>query len=246
MKVPFSIGFWLLFLLAAPFVFVATLVLAASPRAATRTAGSSTRSSRAVVFGFLRRQPALGRAGARAASGFRRGPAVIVCNHQSMADILAVLGLFHPFKFVSKASLFEVPLVGWTMSICQYVRLERGQVRSTQRMLEDCAAWLRRGMAVLIFPEGTYGARGERLPFKPGAFQLAIAEQVPIVPVRLTGTDALVVGDGPWMAPRATVRVEVLEPIDPRAFGTDAEALAARVRALYLSEAPPRAGGSGA
>ena len=44
------------------------------------------------------------------------GPCVLVVNHQSAADILAVMGLFHPYKFVAKASLFSLPIVGWMMT----------------------------------------------------------------------------------------------------------------------------------
>lgn len=163
-----------------------------------------------------------------------RGPAVLVSNHQSAADIFAAMGLFHPFKFVSKASLFKLPMVGWLMSLMRYVPVERGQVHAMDRMLEDCRRWLRRGVAVLIFPEGTYAPPGQRLPFKRGAFRLAIEEKVPLVPVVLEGTTDVLEGDGPWMGPRASVRVRVLPPLPVESLGSDEAALAARVRALYF------------
>jgi 1-acyl-sn-glycerol-3-phosphate acyltransferase len=163
-----------------------------------------------------------------------RGPAVLISNHQSAADIVAAMGLFHPFKFVSKASLFKVPMVGWMMSLMRYVPVVRGQVHAMDRMLEDCRWWLRRGVAVLIFPEGTYAPPGQRLPFKRGAFRLAIEEKVPLVPVVLEGTTDVIEGDGPWMRPRASVRVRVLPPLPVESLGSDEAALAARVRALYF------------
>jgi len=162
------------------------------------------------------------------------GACVLVANHQSMADILAAMGLFHPFKFVSKASLFRVPLVGWMMSLLRYVRVERGRLQSMREMLEVCRAWLRRGMPVLIFPEGTYAEGGRLLPFRRGAFRLAVEERVPVVPVVLEGTTELVEGDGPWMNPRARVRVRVLPAVHPEDFGEDDGALADRVRGLIL------------
>ena len=73
------------------------------------------------------------------------GPAVLVSNHQSAADIVAAMGLLHPFKFVSKASLFKLPMVGWMMSLMRYVPVERGHVHAMDRMLEDCRWWLSRG-----------------------------------------------------------------------------------------------------
>ena len=160
-------------------------------------------------------------------------PCVIIANHQSMADIIAVLGLYYPFKFVSKASLFGVPVLGWLMKMAKYVSVERGRVKSMNEMMETCRGWLRAGMSVMIFPEGTYASDGHLLPFKTGAFVLAIEEKVPIAPVVLEGTPQLIFEDGPWLAPVAKVRVTVQEPILPDTFGTDAEALAARVREQY-------------
>jgi 1-acyl-sn-glycerol-3-phosphate acyltransferase len=163
-----------------------------------------------------------------------RGPAVIISNHQSAVDIIATMGLFHPFKFVAKASLFKLPMVGWLMSLMRYVPVERGHVHAMDRMLEDCRWWLRRGVAVLIFPEGTYAPPRQPLPFKRGAFRLAIEEKVPVVPVVVEGTTDILEGDGPWMNPLASVRVRVLPPLPPESLGSDDVALATRVRARYL------------
>lgn len=165
------------------------------------------------------------------------GSAVLVANHQSMADIVAVMGLFHPFKFVSKASLFSVPLVGWVMSLARYVRVERGRPRSMQQMLDACRTWLARGMPVLLFPEGTYSPDGQMLPFRRGAFRLAIEQKVPIVPVVIRGTRDLVIEDGPWLNPRCRIRLTVLPPIEPAALGEDDQALAERVRRM-MADAP--------
>ncbi len=169
------------------------------------------------------------------------GASVLVANHQSMADIVASMGLRHPFKFVSKSSLFSLPVVGWMMSLLRYVRVERGRPHSMQKMLEDCRRWIRRGVPVLIYPEGTYSTDGKLLPFKRGAFLLAIQEQVPLVPVLIEGTPGLVHEDGPWLSARCRIRVTVMPPIEVEELGGNEEALSARVRALYLEAltAPP-------
>jgi 1-acyl-sn-glycerol-3-phosphate acyltransferase len=158
------------------------------------------------------------------------GACVLVANHQSMADVVACMGLYAQFKFVSKASLFSLPLVGWMMRLARYVSLERGRPRSMQQMMERCLEFLKQGMPVLLFPEGTYSQGGAMLPFKRGAFLLAVQARVPVVPVLLSGTTGLIEGDGPWMSPRCRIRVQVLEPVPP---GDDAEALRARVRSVY-------------
>jgi 1-acyl-sn-glycerol-3-phosphate acyltransferase len=162
------------------------------------------------------------------------GPCVLVSNHQSMADIFTLMGLRYQFKFVAKASLFSLPIVGWLMSMMGYVRVRRKTPTAMADMLEHCRRWLRAHMAVLIFPEGTYAQDGVLLPFKRGAFRLAMDEGVPLVPVLIQGTTDLVVGDGPWMSPRARVSVRVLPAVPPDTFGTDDTVLAERVRAVFL------------
>ncbi len=171
------------------------------------------------------------------------GPAVLVANHSSMADIPVCMALFREFKFVSKHSLFNLPLVGWCMRLIRHVSVDRASASAMGRMMADCQRWLSRGVKVLIYPEGTYSADGKLLPFKRGAFSLAVAGQLPLVPIVLEGTRSLVVEDGPWMFPRCRIRVRVLDPILPAQFGGDDAALAKEVRALFereLSAALPK------
>lgn len=162
-----------------------------------------------------------------------KAPMVLVANHQSAADALAVMGLGVPYKFVAKASLFPLPIVGWVMKLARFIPIERGKVQSTAKMVSDCRVWLQRGQAVMVFPEGTYSGGKRLLPFKRGAFLLAFEEKVPLVPVVLKGTPELIFEDGPWFAPRARVDVEVLEPIRPQDFPASDEALSQQVRALF-------------
>ena len=182
-------------------------------------------------FGYLRLNPGW-QVRVEGRERLPKGAAVLVANHQSMADVVVAMGLFHPFKFVSKSSLFQVPLLGWMMHLIRHVPLERGRPHSTRAMLETSRAWLQRGMAVFFFPEGTYAEDERMLPFRSGAFLLAIEEQVPLVPILIEGTRGLVVGDGPWLTPRAQVRVTVLEARRPGP-DADAEGLAAEVRTMY-------------
>jgi 1-acyl-sn-glycerol-3-phosphate acyltransferase len=85
----------------------------------------------------------------------------------------------------------------------------------------------------MIFPEGTYSTDGQLLPFKRGAFLLAIEERVPLIPVMIQGTSGLVIEDGPWFNPHCAIRVSVLPPIEPDQLGQSDEELADRVRRLY-------------
>lgn len=240
MKFVTSAWYWLFFLVTAPLVLVVgTLVfLASAPFDPQRRVIHAYIC--AVTFNYLHAWP-LWRTTVTGREKFPRGPAVYVANHQSMADVIAVMGVRQQFKFVSKASLFKLPLVGWMMRMARYVELERGRHSSMTKMLESCRGWLRSGMSVLIFPEGTYSPDGKLLPFKRGAAQLAISEKVPLVPIVLQGTRDLIIEDGPWMSPRAHVRVTVLDPIDVGELGEDDAELSVRLRKLF-AEALGQAG----
>lgn len=112
---------------------------------------------------------------------------VYVANHQSQVDILAVLYLGTRFRLISKASLFLIPYFGWAMRLAGYVPVKRGNHKSGNQCLEDCAKLLRRGTPVLFFAEGTRSKDGALRPFKPGAFRVAMSCGVPIVPITIDG-----------------------------------------------------------
>jgi 1-acyl-sn-glycerol-3-phosphate acyltransferase len=148
------------------------------------------------------------------------GPAVIVANHLSLIDILVIHGLYRPFKWVSKASNFRIPFLGWNMKLNGYVPVTRGAADSVRRMMARCRELLAQGSPVLLFPEGTRSAIGELQPFKDGAFQLARAAGVPVIPVAVSGTYETLPKHGIVLRKRMRAVVEVLEPIDPAAHPT--------------------------
>ena len=89
-----------------------------------------------------------------------RGPAVIVANHLSLLDILVLYGLFRPYKWVSKASVFKVPFIGWNMRLNDYVAIRRGDRESIKEMMNHCRQHLANGSPILLFPEGTRSPDG--------------------------------------------------------------------------------------
>lgn len=230
--VAFTVFFWLLFVTSsiALFPLLAAAHLIATPFDRDRRLTHALLSR--IAFGYLRWNPwwdirVEGR------ERLPRGPAVIVLNHQSGADVLVAMGLRHDFKFVSKASLFAIPILGWSMRLARYVSVHRARAKSIKQMMATCRAWLRRGVAVAIFPEGTYALDGRLLPFKKGAFVVAIGERAPVVPVVIEGSPSLVYDDGPLISPRCRIRVRVQPPIPASELGDDPVALARRVRALF-------------
>jgi 1-acyl-sn-glycerol-3-phosphate acyltransferase len=163
------------------------------------------------------------------------GPAVIVANHLSLVDILVLYGLYRPFKWVSKAVLFKVPVVGWNMVLNDYVRLTRGDRESIRAMMAHCREHLARGAPVLIFPEGTRSPTGELQAFRDGAFRLAFEAGCPIIPVVIRGTAESVPKHGLVLRKRMDGRVTVLDPIDPKAFPS-APALRDATHAVFERE----------
>lgn len=159
-----------------------------------------------------------------------RGPAVLVSNHASLIDILVLFALFRPFKWVSKASNFKLPFIGWNMTLNDYVPLVRGNRDSIVKMMADCHAHLGRGSPVLLFPEGTRTRDGNLLPFKDGAFRLAVEARCPLVPIVIHDTGDCLPKHGMILRQRMHALVEVLEPIDPA--GRDPGELRDEVRAL--------------
>lgn len=113
---------------------------------------------------------------------------VVVSNHQSMLDILLSFLLYRHFKWVSKAEMFRLPLVGWNMTLNRYVSLERGSPASIRKMYASCEKHLREGSSIFMFPEGTRSETGVLQRFRTGAFQLAKRNRVPILPIAIAGS----------------------------------------------------------
>jgi 1-acyl-sn-glycerol-3-phosphate acyltransferase len=171
-----------------------------------------------------------------------KGPYVVVANHQSMLDILLLSHIPREMKWIAKESLFKLPWVGWMLRMSGDIAVRRGDAESGGEALGRARAYLGRGMSVMIFPEGTRSAKGTLLPFKSGAFRLAIEAGVPILPIAVSGTAHGMPKNSPWVRPcRATARI--LEPVSVDGLGTgDAQKLRDLVRdriAAALPELPP-------
>jgi 1-acyl-sn-glycerol-3-phosphate acyltransferase len=168
-------------------------------------------------------------------SGWQRprgsGPFVVIANHQSIADIPAISYLPWEMKWVSKESNFKVPGFGWMMSMAGDVRLRRGEKESAKSAMAQCKWYLDRGMSVMLFPEGTRSSDGEIMPFKDGAFRLAIDTGYPILPVAVAGTRHAIPKNSWVFGVKCQARIEVLEPIETKGMTSDdLETLKGRAR----------------
>lgn len=166
-----------------------------------------------------------------------RHPYIVVCNHQSLADIPVISRLPWEMKWVAKAELFRVPFVGWLMRLAGDIPVERGDRRSGVKVLTTAREYLRKRCSVMFFPEGTRSKDSRVIRFTDGAFRLAIKEQVPILPLVLDGTsNALRKHD--WRFGRADeIHLRVLEPIPTDGLtSADTGALRDRVREMIVAQ----------
>lgn len=165
-----------------------------------------------------------------------RRPYVVVANHESFVDILLISHLPMEMKWLSKATFFKFPLVGWMMQLARDIPLVRGDRRSIVQAMKACRNRLDDRVSVMIFPEGTRSPTGELQEFKNGAFTLAISAGVPILPLAVHGTrSALRKSD--WRLGRSDAEVRVLEPISTDGLTpADVADLRERVRDVIAAE----------
>src|SRR5215208_107740 len=163
-----------------------------------------------------------------------RRPFVVVSNHESFADILLISHLPWEMKWLSKAELFRIPVMGWMMWLVGDIPVKRGFGPSALEAMERCRQALSRRVSVMIFPEGTRSRTAELLPFKDGAFRLAIEAGVPILPLALSGTStALRKHD--WRFGKSVAEVRVLPPVETGGLQlADVPALKNRVRTMII------------
>jgi 1-acyl-sn-glycerol-3-phosphate acyltransferase len=145
-------------------------------------------------------------------------PVVLVSNHRSLIDILALYKIRRPFKWTSKTENFKLPFVGMVLSLTNSVRISRESLRSGAQFLSQAEHEMKKGSSILLFPEGTRSRSREMRPFKEGAFLLAQKMQTGIIPIVHTGSEKTF-NKGSWVLKgRAHIRIRVLDEIPFDAF----------------------------
>jgi 1-acyl-sn-glycerol-3-phosphate acyltransferase len=116
------------------------------------------------------------------------GPCIFVANHQSTLDIpICIATLPGRVRMLGKHSLFRIPVFGWLLHREGFVPVNRKAKAKARLSLGAAERSLKRGARVFVFPEGTRTRTGELNLFKTGAFRLALATGVPIIPVTIIG-----------------------------------------------------------
>ncbi len=111
---------------------------------------------------------------------------IYVPNHTSFMDILVLSGFIpRPFKYLSKAEIKNIPVIGTAMGLAKHVFLKRDSLQSTFEVTETTIKRLIDGNSMVLFAEGTRSIDGRLKSFKKGAFQMAKEAKVRIVPVSI-------------------------------------------------------------
>jgi 1-acyl-sn-glycerol-3-phosphate acyltransferase len=164
-------------------------------------------------------------------------PYIIISNHQSILDILILFCLKHNWKWISKIENRKVPFLGWYMLMADYIYVDRGNKDSKAEMMLKCEEKLRKGISIILFPEGTRSLDRQIGPFKLGAFQLALMTDKSILPVVLDGTGGILPKKGIIFSGKSNLKIRVLDPVHPGSFGTaNPEELASKFRNIMIDE----------
>jgi 1-acyl-sn-glycerol-3-phosphate acyltransferase len=141
-------------------------------------------------------------------------PCIIAAKHQSAWDTMIFALLIRRPGYVFKRELYWIPVFGWYMLRAGGISIDRkGGARSLKRMIGAARQTIAEGRHIVIFPEGTRVAVGERLPYHPGVAALYTQLKVPVVPVALNS--GLFWGRRTFLKKPGRIVLEFLEPIPP-------------------------------
>ncbi|MGH9959249.1 MAG: lysophospholipid acyltransferase family protein, partial [Pyrinomonadaceae bacterium] len=163
---------------------------------------------------------------------------VFIANHRSYLDT-ATLFIYtgRRIGLLAKKELLKVPILGYGMGFVNVMAIDRSNRESALATVQAATARLRSGVSFGVFAEGTRAKPGEFLPFKKGAFYMAVQTGIPIVPVAIKNTDVLM-GKGTGKAKAGAIEMVLLPPVDLTGLSTDEDVqrLVRQVHSLIGSE----------
>jgi 1-acyl-sn-glycerol-3-phosphate acyltransferase len=165
-------------------------------------------------------------------------PYVFSGNHISNIDIPVMIGLLPvSVRFLAKKELFGVPFLGPAMKAIHMVRTDRQAGGMAHRAInEQVTTVVAEGLSLVIYPEGTRSKTAELMPFKKGAFRIAIDNGMAMVPVTITGSEK-VWPPGSKLIYGGRVHLVVHDPIPTTGMGpADIDGLRDRVQAIVAEE----------
>jgi 1-acyl-sn-glycerol-3-phosphate acyltransferase len=148
-------------------------------------------------------------------------PYVFISNHRSYLDTAALFRYTNRrIGLLAKKELLKVPILGVGMGFVNIMAIDRRSRESAIRTVQAATERLHSGISFGVFAEGTRARPGQLLPFKKGAFYMAIEAGVPIVPVAMKNTDVLM-GKGTGEARPGTMEMVLMPPVETAGLSTD-------------------------
>jgi 1-acyl-sn-glycerol-3-phosphate acyltransferase len=167
------------------------------------------------------------------------GACLFVANHSSWLDIPILCTVLDPvFKFIAKGELKSIPCIGQQLVGGNHIMIDREDRRSQLRTFKEGVNYLKSGVPLMAFPEGKRSKDGRLDAFKGGIFSMAVKAGVPIVPISLSNTHAVMPSNAlfPFQTGAGKLHVHVHEPID--VDGKSEAELAEIVKEKLLSRMP--------
>src|SRR5499425_3067501 len=158
-------------------------------------------------------------------------PYVYMPNHSSFLDVLLVFAFIpHNFRSIAKEEFFSIPLLGLTVKSSGQIPLNRKNPRKGLRSIKQAGELLKRGVSIVVFPEGTRSPDGKIHEFKTTLFVLPIRAKVSVVPVLIEGTFQALRRGSVLLKPTPT-KITFLDPIPADCFSDkDRASYAEKVR----------------
>lgn len=162
---------------------------------------------------------------------------VFASNHRSYLDTATLFAYTgRRIGLVAKKELLKVPVLGQGMGFVNIIAIDRSNPERALRSMEKARSVIDKGYSFGVFAEGTRGMPGELLPFKKGAFHLALQTRAPVVPVAIKNTDRMM-GKRTGVAFPGTIEMVFLPPIETANLTTeDLPELLTKTRAAIAEE----------
>ena len=148
-------------------------------------------------------------------------PVLFIGNHNSFFDVVLTYPLMKNLTgYISKESIFKVPVLGIWMHLLYCLGLDRSDPRQGLKVILRAIDQVKEGISIFIFPEGTRSKDGQIAPFHAGSFKVATKSGCPIVPVAISGTSEIFEDHLPFIR-RSDVTIVFGEPIDPTSMDNE-------------------------
>lgn len=148
------------------------------------------------------------------------GTYIFVSNHVSNLDPVILMPLIpRRTSVLVKKEVWRIPILGYAFDLASLVPVDRSNRAAAIESIHKAGEVMRRGINMMVYPEGTRSTDGRLLPFKKGPFHLAMETGFPIVPVTMLETFEMM-PKGKLTAKGGTATVVFHPPIDPKRFSS--------------------------